>query len=287
MENVSNKKEKNKKIIPIIIILLGVFAIGLYVFCYIQDRKASQEAVDTFESLKDNIVLEPDINTVSGNNTVSEGNISAPDNEFGDDVVNNKTKSNGSLISTLNDKFQNTNIVGYIEYKEAGVSYPVAHAEDNETYLRRDLNGKKSSAGTIFLDHANNINLTDSGNVIYGHKMKSKTMFGKLEAHVRDVGVGEFFYIYTPTEIIQYKVVSYGNIGAEDRNNWVRRGEDKRNMVNAVVNLSEVHSDDAANYDKFVTLITCHYISGGKIRFGVTGAEVARTPYTVEENVGE
>ena len=46
----------------------------------------------------------------------------------------------------------NPDIVAWIEIPGTDISYPVVQADDNETYLKRDFEGNKSAAGTIFLD---------------------------------------------------------------------------------------------------------------------------------------
>ena len=53
-------------------------------------------------------------------------------------------------------------------------------AEDNDRYLRRDLNGKYLVSGTVFVDYRNGVIGEDCNYIVYGHNMKDGTMFSSL-----------------------------------------------------------------------------------------------------------
>ena len=75
---------------------------------------------------------------------------------------------------------QNPDIVGWITVPDTNIDYPIVQAEDNDYYLRRDLNGEPAKPGTIFMDYR----CAGDGSgysIIYGHNMKSGSMFGTLK----------------------------------------------------------------------------------------------------------
>ena len=101
------------------------------------------------------------------------------------------------------EKLQSMNkeVVGWIRFdKPEKISYPIVQAEDNDKYLKRTVEGKKNSAGSIFMDAYNASNFTDKNTFIYGHNMKNGSMFGQLRKYksIDFYKENPFFYIYTP-----------------------------------------------------------------------------------------
>lgn len=71
----------------------------------------------------------------------------------------------------------NKAVAGWIKIEGTRIDYPVMqNKEDNEYYLHRDINGKESEPGSIYLDSNHDIN-SFGLHVIYGHNMKNGTMF--------------------------------------------------------------------------------------------------------------
>ena len=95
----------------------------------------------------------------------------------------------------------NDDVVGWIKFDEpAQISYPIAHGTSNNQYLRKTLEGKRNTAGTIFVDYLNKGDFSDENTFIYGHNMRNNTMFGQLKKY-RDKEFYDqypYFYIYTP-----------------------------------------------------------------------------------------
>ena len=76
----------------------------------------------------------------------------------------------------------NADLVGWVT-AGADIDLPVVQGADNLTYLNRDFYGGANSAGSIFMDAENS--LSDDHLVIYGHNMKSGSMFGPLPNYRR------------------------------------------------------------------------------------------------------
>ncbi len=95
----------------------------------------------------------------------------------------------------------NPDVVGWIDFDEPSkISYPVLHAEDNDKYLRRTIEGKPNTAGCLFVDMNNAGDFSDQNTFIYGHNMRNGSMFGQLKKYKAEDFCKEnpYFYIYTP-----------------------------------------------------------------------------------------
>jgi len=74
----------------------------------------------------------------------------------------------------------NPDYMGWITIENTNINYPYVRSKDNEDYLERDFYRQKSVAGAIFMDYRNLGNFNDSHTILYGHNMKSRTMFHQL-----------------------------------------------------------------------------------------------------------
>lgn len=99
-------------------------------------------------------------------------------------------------------KAQNDHLAGWINIPN--VCYlPVMYTGD-QYYLRRDINGKYSIAGTLFMNKHNNGSFENCA-LIYGHHMKSGTMFGALPQYEFE----EFFQNNECIEVFDGKNLYY------------------------------------------------------------------------------
>ena len=93
---------------------------------------------------------------------------------------------------------QNHDLIGWIKIEDTKIDYPVMQTpQDPEYYLHTDFNGEYSASGTPFLDaasvvmprtfvdsHGETYELNVTWNwLIYGHNMKSGTMFAALQKY--------------------------------------------------------------------------------------------------------
>lgn len=84
-----------------------------------------------------------------------------------------------------NDLIINWNILK--EYDVVGwiiagddISFPIVQSNNNSYYLYRLYDGTYNANGSIFMDCASSNDFTDLNTIIYGHRMRSGTMFGPL-----------------------------------------------------------------------------------------------------------
>ncbi|EJA6848018.1 class B sortase [Clostridioides difficile] len=76
----------------------------------------------------------------------------------------------------------NPEVFGWITVKGTNIDYPLVQASNNSKYVNTDVKGNFSLAGSIFLDSRNQKNFVDMNNIIYGHNMEKKAMFGELKS---------------------------------------------------------------------------------------------------------
>jgi sortase B len=109
-------------------------------------------------------------------------------------------------------------VVGWLSVPGTNIDYPFAQSEDNDYYLRRDLNGDYALAGTLFMDYRCQPDFTSRNTVIYGHHMKNGSMFGALkafsdktffDAHQRGT-------VYLPYETLTLEFFAYLVIQSDD-----------------------------------------------------------------------
>ena len=86
----------------------------------------------------------------------------------------------------------NNDLVCILSIPSLDLTYPVVQSADNVRYLARTFEGQKNPSGCLFLDYENKKDLSDPDIYIYGHNMKTGSMFGSLKK-LREEG-------YTQTE---------------------------------------------------------------------------------------
>lgn len=75
----------------------------------------------------------------------------------------------------------NKEVIGWIDIYDTKIDYPIVQSKDNEKYLNTTVLGEFSSGGSIFLDYRNKWDFSDYQNIVYGHYMAERKMFGDIE----------------------------------------------------------------------------------------------------------
>lgn len=75
---------------------------------------------------------------------------------------------------------QNSDVVGWIYCEGTPINYPIVQCMDNQRYVHRTFEGKRSNHGAIFMDFRNLPDFSDFNTIIYGHNLSSGAMFGSL-----------------------------------------------------------------------------------------------------------
>ena len=163
------------------------------------------------------------------------------------------------------DKLKKTNsdIVGWVYAEGTTIDYPVVYGKDNEEYLHKDFNKKKSSSGTIFLDHNCDKEFASENNVIYGHHMKNGTMFADLLKFRESsfLKKHDTIILYTPKRTIHLKVISaYASKPQNSIPVTFANDKEQQDYIKKIRNMSEpVIKERKTKGRRIYTFITCSY----------------------------
>lgn len=180
-------------------------------------------------------------------------------------------ETNSAKFAALRD--QNSDFIGWISIEDTKLDFPVMYAPNNKDfYLRHDFNKEYSVYGVPYLDEKTTLGANDQSEnlVIYGHNMKTGTIFGCL------TGYKEAGY-YQQHPYVQFDTV-YGDgtyevfaafsidVAADTSfvyNQYVDMDEETYNAyVEEVISRSDVDTGIRPVYgEQLLTLSTCEYSS--------------------------
>lgn len=212
-----------------VVALAALCFAGLRLYGYYSETKNGQTSVD---ELKDA--------------AISEGGEAAP-------------------ISADFDELQSKNpdIIAWLYSEGTPINYPVVQADDNSYYLRRLTDGSYNSNGTLFLDYRCPPDFSGFNSVIYGHRMKSKAMFGTLPQYAEQEYFDEHPVMYLLTPEADYRVeliagfMTYADSEVYDP--MESESERREFLDNAVKNSLFKSNVSCSLEDKYVCLSTCSY----------------------------
>lgn len=158
---------------------------------------------------------------------------------------------------------ENPDIIAWLYSEGTPINYPVVQAEDNKYYLRRLTDGSYNSNGTLFLDCRCKADFSEFSSVIYGHRMKSKAMFGTLPEYAEQEYYDEHPVMYLLTPQADYKIeLIAGFMTSSDSEAYDQPGSESQRqsfLDNAVNNSLFQSSFEYSTDDRFVCLSTCSY----------------------------
>ncbi|MBO7425621.1 MAG: class B sortase [Clostridiales bacterium] len=104
-------------------------------------------------------------------------------------VIENDDNGNGSDYDQ--DGFSqlkevNPDARGWITIYDTNIDYPFVQGEDDLEYASKDIYGKSSITGAIYMKTENSEDLSDPYNIIFGHHMDNGAMFGDLEKYKKE-----------------------------------------------------------------------------------------------------
>lgn len=175
-KNIKRSFEKFIYILGMVFFLTVFLACAIYLLKYLFENKKSENKV---EDLRQLIKEDSSPNKTEDNNKndiENEGNIdSYPEIEFV--LVNGiEVQKKFEELYRLNNDF-----VGWISIEDTVIDYPVMYSSyDREYYLHRDFDKEYNGAGSIFIDTASSLNPESDNILVYGHNMKTGTMFHSL-----------------------------------------------------------------------------------------------------------
>lgn len=102
--------------------------------------------------------------------------------EFADSQMYAQYKpSDRDMLSYDELRKMNPDVIGWIDVYGTEIDYPVLQSDDNDKYMDETVTGEYSTAGSIFLDYRNSSDFSDFNNILYGHFMDERKMFGDID----------------------------------------------------------------------------------------------------------
>lgn len=154
-------------------------------------------------------------------------------------------------------------VVGWIDFENEEISYPILYSGDNEKYLDHSYNGESLKSGSIFLDGESSTDLSDPHTLIYGHNMRDLSMFGRLKYYASDpqyYAEHPYFDIYVGDRVYRYRVFACEEVEDSDLVYYVY-GKDPENLKELIALLYERSyypaEEQVTPSDHIVTLSTC------------------------------
>ena len=160
-------------------------------------------------------------------------------------------------------KAVNPDIVGWIYVDaESNISYPICRTVDNDYYLHRTFRKESLFAGAIFEDFCNSPDFSDPNTIIYGHNMKSGSMFGMLKGLKNQSTYDEdpYFWILTPGGNYRYHIYAAFDtpVDSDVYILYSKQGREFLEWEKKMQSLSEVSNSVALSEDDYsVILSTC------------------------------
>ena len=160
-------------------------------------------------------------------------------------------------------KAENPDIVAWLYSADTPINYPVVQSDDNNYYLRRLTDGSYNSNGTLFVDFRDAPDFSGFNTIIYGHRMKSKAMFGTLPGYLEQEYYEEHpvMYLLTPDASYKLELVSSFILRSDsDIYDPMESDEAKNAFLDKMASDSTFKSETEYSVnDRFVCLSTCTY----------------------------
>ena len=188
----------------------------------------------------------------------------------------------------------NEDVIGWIDVYGTKIDYPIVQGKDNQEYLNKTVLGKFSTTGSIFLDASNTKDFSDFQNIIYGHFMAERKMFGDLELFKDE----EFFKTHKYGLISRNGNKSKGieffaflkTVGSDPEIlSTAKKQEDKPNLIDYIYKEATfTRKLDFSDDENLVILDTCDFslTNGRSILIGRLTDDIYENPYKkkVREN---
>jgi sortase B len=283
-------KAKSSRRLGLVFVAMAVVLIGVYAGVEIKDvyetRKIAAEIQNREDNTQNTNISQNNVNIDNDNDDIdSVGDSNAAANEITEDLIvspwdKNYAADEREILPDMTELYsQNSDFVGILEVVDTDINYPVMHTpNDPEYYLRRDFYGETSTAGTLFVDYRCDIVNPTTNTIIYGHNMRSGTMFGGLKRYL------DYDYYQSHKTIIfktlyeeqEYEVVGVGlsAVGYDDDDSYkyynfidAVTGSELQEFLDNIQSLSVYDETiDISSTDKILTLSTCNsYTEDGRM----------------------
>lgn len=189
-EQILKELKKKERIRRCILLACGVIAVGCLVYFGVYEYmniRTGRDAQDLAAAIKEEDSFVPPLSSEDDKYyaSLTEGPEGMPD-----------------VLYKYEDLFnQNKSLIGWVQIADTVIDYPVMQTVNNEYYLDHNFHQEYDKNGSIFLDAACSVYPRSTNLIIYGHHMKSGSMFGSLqnyqsESYYEDHKIIQFDTIY-------------------------------------------------------------------------------------------
>lgn len=270
----SKERRKHSPVFWVIYILIAlIFSACVFVIC--NQLADFQQSIHEFEQAAE-IANIPDmsdlINAYLPDEEVAQDNENAE--ETASDITADNTLTQADLYEVIIDRLGlthiealqeiNPDVIGWIYITATDISYPVLQGEDNDTYLHASWTdkAKTSTAGSIFMDSSNSPDFSDFNTIIYGHRMRNETMFGKLKYYKsKDYWQAHpDVYIVTAEKILRYDIYAVYEVSVRGQTYQLdfEGADSKQEYIDYTLDMAKYDTGIVpAENDLILTLITC------------------------------
>lgn len=176
---------------------------------------------------------------------------------------------------TLHNQYPD--LIGWVRIEGTAIDLPVMQTGD-DFYLHHNIEGEEDINGTLFMDYRDNVLAPSRNFIVYGHNMRSGSMFGSLKQYLDDGFIAKHKQIQFDTiyEKGTYEVlaVCLTEVGYQDEDgfryyNFIdpKTTEEFNAYFDSIRECALYdNTQDVKEDDYFLTLSTCNsYVEDGRL----------------------
>lgn len=192
-----------------VVFLVSAFFLGRYLLDSRQSQRQFDELAQLMEQAMPTVPPVQEQESVQGESAAQD--ITEPVSELVE-VTDPKTGETVQVLPEYAELYKrNSDLVGWIAIPDTKINYPVMHTPDRtDYYLYRDFYGEDSTHGCIYVREQCDVQAPSDNVVIYGHRMRDRSMFGSLSDYEDKAFYESHKYIQfnTLTERHTYEVLA-------------------------------------------------------------------------------
>lgn len=242
-------KNRTRKLIRIVGILLILGGIGIFGWEYFQSTKSKS--------------LNNDLLTIDRE---VEDSLPPQNSLTPEEIFQIKNKRLNDEYLALNDDYK-----GWIKVDGTVINYPFVQVKNNDYYMRRGFDKKYLVHGTVFMDYRNDlVSMNDNHLVLYGHAMLDGTMFRALDKYKsKDFFLeNQLVEMRTLQDVRQYRIFSAYVVDATKQGLDIPgNNQDIQTLISLYKSQGRYRTDtNTSDAEQILTLVSCNYdIDNGRI----------------------
>lgn len=272
-----------QKIVSVVVMLAVVVAIamGIRAISFNSELTEAEHKFDEFrveETPTPDITADASAETPNGSEELPEQGVLVIEDPVEDPnatpTPQTQDPNTGLVISASKHNFSalqsnNKDVYAWITVPQTKVDYPILQNTVNDYYLMRNMDGSQGYPGCLYTNKCNKKDFSDYVNIVYGHNMKNKTMFGSLHSYddASFLKKGNVITVETSSQFINYEVIAAVNYSdnridyyyevssKKGRDDFWKSVLDNKNSSGTTIAVETLNDDD-----KLIVLSTC--ISG-------------------------